>query len=262
MKRQAALLVCLLNLSAPAFAQEAPAASAPLTSDAGASSTTSEAPQVLEVSGVKDPDWKPYRRMLKGLDAFDEFHQQLAPLADLRFVLRPNGAKISFADVTLRIAGPTTSIAIPVAADGTFVIPRSQAAADDNAEMVVNKKKNLLRWRPEIHTPHVPDNARRLGDLRLSCRVMWATEKDDMPFFQRTALATIGGPCTSSMVHLFFGTPRTLVSATLVEGERRLPLPLNKDATGFAPPLHDAKWGNDALVLLEYVPAAPASTAQ
>lgn len=249
MKRNVALVLLSLQLSIPAaLAQQTPEAPGP------------DEPQVQEVAGVKDPEWKPYRQMLKGVDAYDEY-RQLAPKADLRFVLRPNGPKVSISDVTLRIAGTSVSIPVPIAADGTFTIPRDKDAANEDADIVVNKKKSAVRWRTEIRTPELPENTRRLGDLRLTCRINWAVLKDDMGFFRRSAIGLLGGPCGTGRVKVFFAEPRAINSATLVDGERREVLALNKDASGFTPPLADASWSNDALVMIDYAAARDAAAA-
>lgn len=245
MKQNVSLIYLSLQLLAtPVFAQN------------GAEPASADQPMVQEISAVRDPEWKSYRQMLKGVDAFDEY-RQLAPKADLRFVLRPDNPALSMADLTLRIAGTTTSIPVPIAADGTFSIPRYQTAIDEDADLLLNRRKNAVRWRTEIHTPEVPANARRLGDLRLSCRVNWAVLKDDMPFLRRTAVSLAGGPCGSSLVKVYWAEPRPLASATLVEGERRLVLSLGKDGVSYSPPLTDQNWGDDALVIFEYVPVAP-----
>lgn len=47
-----------------------------------------DVPQVVEVAGVKNPELKSYRRMLKGVDAFEE-HRNYAPAATMKFKLVP-----------------------------------------------------------------------------------------------------------------------------------------------------------------------------
>src|SRR5471032_2042990 len=94
-----------------------------------------ETPQVVEVGGVKNPELKSYKVMLKGVDAFDE-HRKYAPAAPMRFQLVSTTVGGSVAGVTLRVAGDNTSENIPIAADGTFVLPRIQAAIDDKADLV------------------------------------------------------------------------------------------------------------------------------
>lgn len=72
----ASLCTCLL----PAMAQELAAAPG--------DTARQEMQPVVDVQGTRDPDLRPYRTMLKGLDAYAD-HQRLAPGAPLRFMLFP-----------------------------------------------------------------------------------------------------------------------------------------------------------------------------
>lgn len=213
-----------------------------------------ERAQGAEDPTVRNPPLKPYRQMLKGLDAFEAQHQ-LAPQAPLRFILVPEVERVAFGTITLTITGPGTSIAVPVAHDGGFTLPRDDKAAADNADLVLNRKKDVLRWRADIHTPGVPDNARRLGDLRLECEIGWAVTKDDTPFFLRGAVGLLGGPCHSPRAHPNYLPPHPALSATLVSGERQVALPLHMGT--FSPPYGDASWNDDTLVVFQFKPADP-----
>lgn len=48
-------------------------------------------------------------------------------------------------------------------------MPRSQAAYETDATFVLNKKSGLFTYYPDIHSPGLPQNVRRLVDLRLEC---------------------------------------------------------------------------------------------
>ena len=178
---------------------------------------TSKLPPV-EVSGIKDPEWRPYRTMLKGMDAFEAKHQ-LAPTAELRFELRPQGTDDSIKGIEMRLTGNESAIAVLVAEDGTFALPRSQAAVEENAEIVLNRRKDAIRWRPHIRSPNLKSNQRRLGDLRLECEISWAIEYDDMPFIVRNSFRLLGGPCKSSKVGMYFSVPTRVASATIFAGD-------------------------------------------
>ncbi|HEX8613222.1 MAG TPA: hypothetical protein VF800_18180 [Telluria sp.] len=208
----------------------------------------------VQVNALRDPDFKTYRAFVAGLDAFDEKHK-LAPAAALRFLLRPETPGTSIEGVTIRIAGNETSIDVPLAADGTFVMPRNQGALDEDADIIVNRKKGSLRWRPEVRTPDVPANARRLGDLRLECEVRWAVERKELPFTKRVLFSTLGGPCRSKLVHLRQFSPRAISGYRMVAGERSDTAPAEAITAGgtlYVVPLHDASWPDDALVQFEF----------
>lgn len=235
------LCLSLLLACACAGAQDAPDA---------------DTPQVVEVGGVKNPELKSYKVMLKGVDAFEQ-HRKYAPAAPMKFMLVSATPGGSVDGVTLRVAGDNTSENIPIAADGTFVLPRIQAAIDDKADLVTNKKKSMVRWRGDIHTPGVPANARRLGDLRMECEIGWAVNREDISFVIRNGLALAGGPCHIKSLHLNYQAPLNATGVTLVSGDRRQSLPfIGSKKNVFSPPLADTSWDDDALI--EYdIPAAP-----
>jgi len=211
------------------------------------------APQVA-VTGTKDPDWRPYRKMLDGINAFDHYHS-LAPAAELKFVLRPQQPNPTIVDLKLRIVGDTVNIEVPIAADYTFSVPRDESANKEDADMRLSTKKGLFRWRPDIHTTGLPAGTRRLGDLRLECEVRWAIDKFDASFVQVAYLAALGGACHTSRSRIFYTTEFPIASVTLVAGSRHEKLPPERldarDNSRYAPPLHDQSWPDDTLVEIE-----------
>lgn len=213
---------------------------------------TSDTVQVVEVSGMKNPELKSYRQMVKGIDAFEKFHS-LAPAATLKFQLISETREVAFDAVTLRLSGDATEVALAIGHDGTFVLPRIASAAADNAALVSNMPKGLLRWRGDVHSPDVPANARRIGDLRLECEVGWEINQEDMSFVARNSLSLLGGLCHSKMIGLRSQAPRPLVSVTLVSGPRKLALQIEPGAKRiFWPPLADMSWDDDSLIVFEF----------
>ena len=179
----------------------------------------------------------------------------MAPASALRFLLRPSAPNASIEGVTIRIAGNDTSIEVPLAADGTFVMPRNRKALEEDADIILNRNKGSFRWRPDVHTPGVPANARRLGDLRLECEVRWAVDRQNVPFVKRTLFTTLGGPCRTSRVHVIQLAPRALAGYRMVAGERKVTAPagaVGPDGMTYVVPLHDASWPDEELVEFEY----------
>jgi hypothetical protein len=154
--------------------------------------------------------------------------------------------------MALKISGDHVSIPLPLGQDGTFSIPRSKEALDDDADMILNRKKNLAYWRPHIHSPGVPENARRMGDLRLECEMSWAVIKQDMSFVYRYPLIAAGGMCHAPLIALHYWAPRPVKSVTLVSGERRQALAVVADGRGFMPPIKDLGWDDDSLFVYEF----------
>ncbi len=239
------VIAALLATAAPAFGQQEPA---PV------------AAETVQVSSIKDPELRPYRSMVRGLDAWQD-KRTMAPSASLRFELwTADGKPAAPEGLQLRLAGDKVDVALPIDPDGTFVLPRSQEALDDKADLVMNRKKDQFRWRPRVRTPGVPENARRLGDLRLECEVSMAVRKEEIPLLYRAGAAAVGGMCNIPMVGYIYRAPQRLVSVSVVSGERKARLPLNGDGTGYHAPLRDKSWDNDALVVYEF--AAPVAAIQ
>jgi hypothetical protein len=231
--------------------------------------------QKVPVNGVKNPEMKSYRAVWAGLKMFDKQHA-LAPAApELQFRVMTHTGKmlciglcrssmgVPGADeqpFALRIASDNNSIAAPVSAGGWFTVPRSQAAYDDNADLILNRKKGSYKISVEVHTPGLPENVRRLGDLRLECKVQVAIVKEEIPLWivalANSILLTTDwcGKEKLGDEYLKFGytSPKPLLAATLVSGDRSQKLESGKRS--YRVPLGDRSWPDDALVQLEFAP--------
>lgn len=236
------IIAALLAMAAPSFAQDGAPAPEPA--------------ETVKVSSIKDPALQPYRRMMRGLDAWVE-KRALAPNASLRFELLTLDGKMAATEgLQLRLAGSKVDIPLQVDADASFALPRSQEAYDDEAELISNRKKDQVRWRPRVRTPGVPENARRLGDLRLECEIQQAVRKEEIPLLYRAGAVAAGGICNLPMVAYIFRTPRRLASAQVVSGERKEKLPLHANGDGYYVPMRDKSWDNEALVVFEFAEQA------
>lgn len=242
MKRACVLLACVLGAGAlpAARADEAPA-------------------PTVRVAAIKDPEMRSYRSIAAGLDAFDA-HHALAPKAGLRFrLLHSAGGYAGPADgVTLRLALDDASTSIPLDADGGFVIARNQAAWDADASFILNQRQGAYSAWPEVRTPGLPDNVRRLGDLRLECQVTVAIVKQQLSFLARAAVNTLMAGsdwCGKRDVTFGFRSGARLAGATLRDGERVQSL--NVQVWSYGVPVGDPGWPDDALVELRYAPEAP-----
>lgn len=209
----------------------------------------------VAVTGTRNPELKPYRVMSAGLDAFDEY-RALAPNAPLKFSLLRHadatGDQASRNGVNLRLTGTNTAIPIPVAADGTFILPRSKEAFDDDADLVVNQKKSLVHFWLEVRTPGVPPNARRLGDLRLECQVIMAIAKKELNFAQRTLATTAlrtGNWCMAPQAKIGTPLPDWSIKTTLTYGATQKLLGPN--GKYFFAPIQDKSLPDDALIAFE-----------
>lgn len=216
-----------------------------------------EAPKTVEIKGIKDPELRRYRSVSAGLDVFDQ-HRGRAPQVDaMRFRLVPRRANADATTdgITLHIVGKGDPIAVPITPEGGFTIARNEAAFRDNADLMFNRKRDLFRSVADVRTPGLPDNVRRLGDLRLECRVNIAIIKTEAPLVVRAAVTSLlvtSDWCSKMGIFLSLPPAKQLTKATLVHGERNKDIPLHLLEAGFESPLTDPAWPDDALLELAY----------
>ncbi len=206
---------------------------------------------VINVQGLRNPDLKPYRTMLKGNAAFERFHA-LAPLASLKYVLLARDHGLSMEGLTLRIAGDEASVPVELDKQARFTLPELPQLADTDAELIVNRKHRSLTWRPDVRSPGVPDGFRRLGDLRAECEVRWAVDYDDLFIVQRKAFSMLGGPCGSKLVATHFLSPRKLKAVVLHAGDKEVDVSVAGNGWSFVPPLADKQYDDESLLELRY----------
>jgi hypothetical protein len=128
--------------------------------------------------------------------------------------------------LALQIVGEHTNIAVPLAADHTFVVPRNADAANDKAVVRFNRKAKSLAWRADIRSPGVPANARRLGDLLLECKVGLAGDLIAYVHHPINMMVTkLADPCSTLSINIYNFADRPVFSITLTDGKRRSVMP-------------------------------------
>ena len=189
------------------------------------------APVTVAAPANKDPAEKSYRKMLQGMDLFER-EQSTAPDAVLRFKLLPRTPGTELDTVELTVIGQQTEFAVPVAADRTFTLARNAQALAEDAQVTPNRKSLTMTWRTDIRTPGVPPNTRRLGDLRLECRVGMAAGliSNSSTLVGRLASAVVDTPayCDRLAPQYLFFADQPLFGVTLADGARREVLPLSR----------------------------------
>jgi hypothetical protein len=227
----------------------------------------------VHVNAMRNPEVRKYKVILAGLDAFDKY-RSLAPAAErLQFRLTGRGKDESAEPLALRLVGDGGfKLPVTIDADRRFVVPRSEAAEDADSELELNRKKRVYRTEPDIRTPGLAANQRRLGDLRLECKVTVAMAKEEIPTFFVLTINTIllrTDWCgffgdqddtrfegASRKAHFGYRADRPLSQALLIEGNRSAQLKVKGEQ--FDVPIGNATWSDDALIELSY--AAPAET--
>ena len=215
----------------------------------------------VHVNAMRDPEVRKYKVILAGLDAFDEYHR-MAPKAErLRFRLEPRGKDAAAATApapAVRLVGNGDfRLPLPIGADGRFTVPRSEAAEDADSELELNRKRNVFRIAADVRTPGLPATQRRLGDLRLECRVTVAMAKVEIPFVLRAFINSL--LLTTDWCSFFdnkknatfnFRAEAPLREAVIVEGNRSALL--RSSARSYSVPLGEGMWSDDAIIELQY----------
>jgi len=180
----------------------------------------------------------------------------------------------------MEVIGSTVDFLVPIAPDQTFTLERNQKAYDENAQVSPNRRAQSMTWRTEIKTPGLPPGTRRLGDLRLECRVgMEAgliSNRSNIVGRMVQALLDTPAYCDRQVPLYLFFADRPLFSVTLVAGPRREILSIDmlyaaasddpklKDELPYCDcevlvdrtyvlPLDDRSWPDDTLVEFEYM---------
>ncbi|WP_305821269.1 hypothetical protein [Massilia brevitalea] len=218
-------------------------------------------PDTVKVNAIRNPEIHTYKAVLAGLDSFDQHHALAPNVPELRFRIRPRGGAGLPEQPRVRIEGDHDFV-LPLDLDAAnrFSVPRSEAAEHENGEVVLNQKRKLYRIHPDVRTPGLPANVRRLGDLRLECKTMIAIAKEEIPLFWVVAingLLLTRDWCNfthkKAMPDWGFDSDAPIVGAILQEGKRSKLLTTSGDR--FSVALGDMSWGDDALVELEFAPA-------
>ena len=249
----------------------------------GASAQEKAAPALSSVTiaakANRDPVEKSYRKMVRGMDLF-EAERNLSPNGVLRFKLLPRRPDTDMKSIEMEVIGSTVAFPVAVLPDNTFTLERNVKAFNENAQVIPNRKAQSMTWRSDIRTPGLPSNARRLGDLRLECRVGMEAGliSNSSNIIGRITQAVTDTPAycdRKAPLYLFFAD-RPLFSVTLVSGNRREVLSIDKlyasasDDPGlktdlpfcdcevlvdrtYVLPLGDRSWPDDTLVEFDYM---------
>ena len=198
------------------------------------------------VSALRNPVKKSYSRMLEGAQLF-EARRHLAPAASLRFKLLPRKPETPMDGIRLQVADDSRALFLKVAPDQTFVLEPNAAALKQDAQVMPDRRAGTMTWRAEVRTPGLPPNTRRLGDLRLECEVgMQSGLISSYPrgFFGWLAERLRESPeyCHRAAPRYLFFADQPIWSVTLVDGERREVLPVERLYGGA---IQDPAWKKD-----------------
>lgn len=236
--------------------------------------------QTVRVPFVRDPVDKSYRKMIKGMERFER-ERALAPTATLRFRVLPRLPNSKLDGVTLRVLGDNISLPLQIDPDYSFVLPRNEQAVREDAAVIASRRSDSMTWRAWVQTPGLAPGTRRLGDLRLECKVGMDAGliSNSSPMFGwlSNALANTDQVCSNADGNYLFFAERPVFAVTLRHGARSEVLPFKMMYAGgdqtretlpfcdcqvlldrsYYAPLWDKSWPDDTILAFDYMDGQP-----
>jgi hypothetical protein len=234
----------------------------------------------VSVSGTREPVDKSYRKMLRGMDRYEQA-RALAPQSSLRFQLLPRLPGVKLDGVALKVVGDSIALPVPLAPDHSFTLERNAQAWREDAALLANRRTSSMTWRALVRSAGVPEGMRRLGDLRLECLVGveagLVSNNSAMFAWLADMLADADKVCTAPDGNYLQFAARPLFGVTLHAGERTMALPLRALYAGgtqteatlpycdcqvllersYYAPIWDRGWPDGTLLSFDYMDGEP-----
>jgi hypothetical protein len=211
---------------------------------------------------------------------FEEL-RPMAPQASFRVRVLPRKNRKHAELMRIQVLAESRPFEVGLDPLGRFEVDPQWAMLPQQTIVRSRLRDGAVAWRADVRTPGLPANARRLGDLRLECKINWTVplgRTGVLPYFQNIFGA--GRMCTSpengAINSLFADAP--VLAVDLVHGERRERLSyfflhgagdnLPTRAIFYVDwddslrdrmvrlPLHDQSWPDDALVEFIFMDSA------
>ena len=182
------------------------------------------------------------------VDAFRKWAPKYAPDARLYLDFKP-AKNQPLAKIEAELSRGKDIIALSIGADGMARLP-VENMGDGKWDLAVNQVKGKLRIFPTVLSPGTSPSDRRVGDLRLQCRVFWGFYNNQVNILLRGMFDTIGG-CTSRRVGFYYTADRPLESA-IVDGKDDPQQLLMPRKTAYLVPLADKDIADEARLHLTY----------
>lgn len=218
---------------------------------------------------------KTLAQLFKAESLFEQYHA-LAPAAALKFKVHARTQAETTQALDLALVLPTGRQPVPLDAEDRFVIDPAWRRLDPATEVRSRLADGRVTWRPDIRTPGVPDGERRLGDLRLQCRVGFGSGVARGATGFGWLRSLLIDDCWDKEWSPSNFADRPVFAVTLVHGERRLTLSARllhglRDDGGpdydwgyslrermFRLPMGDESWPDDTRVVFEAMDDPPA----
>ena len=213
-------LACAAALACPL------AALAQATASQGAADEPAQHVEVTaKVPGAREQ--KTLAQLLAAQDAFDQ-HHALAPQATLAFRLYARLDPADLPRLRLYWVDGVDQRPVPLDDHQRFSLDPAwtRPAAGHGALLQTNLPDGAVAWKIDVRTPGLPDDERRLGDLRLECEadMFHGNLQRGLRTPAAALMAAEGDLCTLDDAELWFAE-RPIFGVTLQDGARRLRLP-------------------------------------
>lgn len=211
---------------------------------------------VVRVTGLRAIPWKSYRALRAAVAAF-ETYKSLAPDAVFGFAVLPPVGKTLPPNFALRVrTRDGREFPVPVERGELFQLP-ALPDPDVDADLVSNLKEGLLRIGLLVHTPAVPADKERLGDVRLRAEISQAIADVDHPRDDPACLSKrllLPKRCRPAHVAIWYKPRAPASGAWVVDGSHREALAGNGDPAfpAFKMPVNAGHLGNDAIIEFDY----------
>lgn len=203
-------------------------------------------------------------------------HHALAPEAELKFKVYARTQADAAPSLALGLMTPTGRQPLVLDAEDRFSIDPAWRALPERTEVRSRLADGRVTWRPDIRSPGVPEGERRLGDLRLQCRVAFGSGVARGTDFLGGLLSFAFDDCWDRTWSPSNFADRPVFAVTLAHGERRLTISERllhglRDDGGpkfdwgyslrermFRLPMGDTSWPDDTRVVFESMDDPPA----
>lgn len=247
-----------------------------LAAAASAPQPEAELPRVqVQAEAATAREKKTLAQLFRAEALFEKYHA-LAPAAALSFKVYARTQAESTERLALGLMKPEGREPVPLDDKDRFVIDPAWHRLDERIELRSRLADGRVTWRPDIRTPGVPAGERRLGDLRLQCRVAFGSGVARGSTGFGALLSFVFDDCADKDWSPSNFADRPVFAVTLVHGERRLTVSERllhglRDDGGpdydwgyslrermFRLPLGDARWPDDTRVVFESMDDPPA----
>jgi hypothetical protein len=189
-------------------------------------------------------------RLRRAVQIYQQGRESFGPAAVLYFQIVPVGdAKIS--DYTLSISAHDIEVDLVADALGRVTIP-SDLPLSEHWRLNVGNGPSQVAFRPLILSPGFDLSHRRIGDLRLQCRVFLSAMSDTMSVISRAAFNAAGG-CSGSLFRFNLSSPQSVDAAILEQaGSEAQALVITPSGRSVQIPINHDEISNDAEVRLTF----------